>query len=84
MKQNSLKEEKINGSTNGEPIFDPKIDLLVKQQNNICNYCQKQFSNKSHLKRHSLTCKVKKTIMKSGLYCMWNEKMIDEEGNKLL
>ena len=93
--QNALEKEKIdgqkmdeNGSTNGGPFFDPKNDnfdpkndLLIKKEKNICNYCQKQFSNKSHLKRHTLTCKVKKTIMKSGLYCMWNEKMIDEEGN---
>ena len=88
IEQNALENEKINGqkmvengSTNGEPIFDPKNDLLVKQEKNICNYCQKQFSNKSHLKRHTQTCKVKKTIMRSGLYCMWNEKMIDEDGN---
>ena len=72
-----------NGLTNGYPQVDPNSDhfLINLENKNICNYCQKQFSNKSHLTRHYQTCKVKKTIMESGLYCMWNEKMIDEEGN---
>ena len=58
-------------------------NLSVINENNkfICNFCQKQFAQKCNLYRHRKECKKKYTIKKSGLYCMWNHKMVDEEGN---
>jgi hypothetical protein len=59
-----------------------KVNDTEKGQNKvICNYCQKSLSNKSHLTRHYTTCKKKLQIVKSGLYCMWNPKMVDNDGN---
>ena len=46
----------------------------------ICSYCKLNLSSKSNLTRHYKTCKKIIPIEKSGLYCMWNEKMIDDEG----
>ena len=72
------------GLSNPEPnILGSKVQNGVqpKQGPFICNYCQVSISTKSHLTRHYKTCKMKKEIIKSGLYCMWNEKMKDDLGN---
>ena len=60
-----------NGQENGQ----------AEKKDFICNFCQKSLSKQSHLTRHYKTCKMKKQINKSGLYCMWNYKMVDEHGD---
>ena len=64
-------------STNKGSISNSVINL---ENIYICSYCKLNLSSKSNLTRHYKSCKKIRPIEKSGLYCMWNEKMIDDEG----
>ena len=55
-----------------------------------CNFCFNDFTQLCNLYRHRKACKKKilnnnngKIIIenKSGIYCMWNKRMVDEDGN---
>ena len=79
---NDTSEKSID--TSEKSIDTSQIIKTINQGNTIkflCNYCQTPFTKKSNLYRHRKDCKKKFIIVKSGLYCMWNYKMIDEEGN---
>jgi len=68
------------GSNGSISFIDPSISpKIIKEYR--CLYCQKNFSKNSHMHRHMKKCKLKKNIEVSGLYIMWNHKMVDEEGN---
>ena len=75
---------KLSSFDNNDNFIDNKND---NKDNNKqfkkfqCNFCQQYFSQASNLSRHRKTCKLKYTIKKSGLYCMWNYKMVDENSN---
>jgi len=52
-----------------------------KNKDYRCFYCQKVFTTSSNMHRHMRKCRFKKQIEGSGLYIMWNHKMVDKNGN---
>ena len=82
-KKHKDKESKYNEEKGMSNVSKVVAQLVTPNGNNnySCCYCQQVFNHRQSLYRHKKTCKLKKTIEKSGLYIMWNHKMVDDENN---
>ena len=71
-----------------EPKMEPNdhFDDTITKKNtkkHICQYCNKEYSTNSHLRRHEKTCKVKKEYEQNKCMQLDILKQIDEKLTKI-